>query len=147
MRDLQDIFDHDGPLERSYPGFRPRASQRAMAGRVAACIEHHGRLVVEAGTGTGKTFAYLVPALLSGARILISTGTRTLQDQLFSKDVPLLAAALGRPTRIALLKGRANYLCVQRLDAVAPTGHRLLARVRQWARTTRRGDLADAPLS
>ena len=144
MYDFSDIFDQGGPLARSYPGFRPRASQRAMADRVSACIEHRGKLVVEAGTGTGKTFAYLVPALLSGARILISTGTRTLQDQLFSKDVPLLAAALGRPARIALLKGRGNYLCLQRFaTAAAPARDRMLPRVREWARSTRRGDLAE----
>ena len=86
-----------------------------MAERVATALEHRETVVVEAGTGTGKTFAYLVPALLCGARVLISTGTRTLQDQLFSKDLPLVAAALGRPARIALLKGRTNYLCRYRL--------------------------------
>jgi ATP-dependent DNA helicase DinG len=114
---------------------------------------------LEAGTGTGKTFAYLVPALLCGARVLISTGTRTLQDQLYSKDLPLVAAALGRPARVALLKGRANYLCRYRLahadegaeqlslsesPSAPPRGARtMLARITRWARTTRRGDLAE----
>ncbi len=86
-----------------------------MADRVASALENREALVVEAGTGTGKTFAYLVPALLSGKRVLISTGTRTLQDQLFSKDLPMLSAALGRPARVALLKGRSNYLCLHRM--------------------------------
>src|SRR5215831_17080127 len=116
MLDLEDIFGRDGPLERALPDFKVRRGQLAMAQRVAAALAAHESLIVEAGTGTGKTFAYLVPALLSGARVLISTGTRTLQDQLFSKDLPLVAAALGRPARIALLKGRANYLCRHRLS-------------------------------
>ena len=97
MLDLADIFGHGGPLERALPAFKVRRQQLRMAERVAAAIEGRETLAVEAGTGTGKTFAYLVPALLSGARVLISTGTRTLQDQLFSKDLPLLAAAIGRP--------------------------------------------------
>ena len=130
-----------------------------MAQRIADALAARESLVVEAGTGTGKTFAYLVPALLSGARVLISTGTRTLQDQLFSKDLPLVAAALGRPARVALLKGRANYLCRYRLERLDAHGEQLalaelrrgparaaqamLARVQRWARTTRRGDLAE----
>src|SRR5215831_3560462 len=115
MLDLEDIFGRDGPLERALPDFKVRRGQLAMAQRVAAALAAHESLIVEAGTGTGKTFAYLVPALLSGARVLISTGTRTLQDQLFGKDLPLLAAAIGRPARVALLKGRTNYLCRYRL--------------------------------
>src|SRR5689334_24848200 len=115
MLDLADIFGHGGPLERALPAFTVRRQQLRMAERVAAAIQSRETLAVEAGTGTGKTFAYLVPALLSGARVLISTGTRTLQDQLFSKDLPLVARAIGRPARIALLKGRANYLCRYRL--------------------------------
>jgi ATP-dependent DNA helicase DinG len=109
--------------------------------------------VVEAGTGTGKTFAYLVPALLSGRRVLISTGTRTLQDQLFAKDLPLVAAAIGRPARVALLKGRANYLCLHRMGRTAvqlaleapDKPDRMLARIERWAGTTRTGDLAEVP--
>src|SRR5579872_1228365 len=115
MLDLEDIFGHGGPLQRALPDFRVRRQQLRMAERIAAAIQSRETLVVEAGTGTGKTFAYLVPALLSGARVLISTGTRTLQDQLYSKDLPLLGAALGRPARVALLKGRANYVCRYRL--------------------------------
>src|SRR5215469_4691744 len=157
MLDLEDIFNHGGPLERALPDFRVRGEQLRMACRVADALAAHESLVVEAGTGTGKTFAYLVPVLLSGARVLISTGTRTLQDQLFARDLPLVSAALGRPARVALLKGRANYLCRYRLsqaqsgaeqlplvDAARPRGlHAMLARIRRWANTTHRGDLAE----
>src|SRR6202140_2781812 len=115
MLDLEDIFGHGGPLEQALPDFKVRREQLLMAQRVADALAARESLVVEAGTGTGKTFAHLGPALLWGARVLISTGTRTLQDQLFSKDLPLVAAALGRPARVALLKGRANYLCRYRL--------------------------------
>src|SRR5579872_5547234 len=125
MLDLEDIFGHGGPLQRALPDFRVRRQQLRMAERIAAAIQSRETLAVEAGTGTGKTFAYLVPALLSGARVLISTGTRTLQDQLFSKDVPLVAAALGRPARIALLKGRSNYLCRHRLAQLDSAGEQL----------------------
>jgi ATP-dependent DNA helicase DinG len=159
MLDLQDIFGHGGPLERALPGFRVRHEQRRMAERVAAALADRETFVVEAGTGTGKTFAYLVPALLSGVRVLISTGTRTLQDQLYSKDLPLVGAALGRPARVALLKGRANYLCRHRLGLAAqapeqlamaggaePRAHgsrALLARIARWAEITTSGDLAE----
>jgi ATP-dependent DNA helicase DinG len=122
-----------------------------MAERVGEALAGHSPLIVEAGTGTGKTFAYLVPALLSGARILISTGTRALQDQLFCKDLPLVARALGRPARVAVLKGRANYLCHRRLSqaqaqlhlGATVRGSRTLERVRRWAKLTRSGDLSE----
>ncbi|MBS0377732.1 MAG: ATP-dependent DNA helicase [Proteobacteria bacterium] len=159
MLDLQDIFSPEGPLAQALPDFRARAEQLHMAQRVENALRERGALVVEAGTGTGKTFAYLVPALLSGRRILISTGTRTLQDQLFAKDLPLVAAALGRPARVSLLKGRTNYLCRYRITRLEDSGEQLalehmsaaprraaqamLARVRRWARTTQRGDLAE----
>jgi|HubBroStandDraft_1064217.scaffolds.fasta_scaffold00078_30 ATP-dependent DNA helicase DinG len=159
MLDLEDIFGHDGPLERALPDFRVRREQLRMAERVADALRTRESLVVEAGTGTGKTFAYLVPALLSGKRVLISTGTRTLQDQLFAKDLPLVSAALGRPSRVALLKGRANYLCRHALTRLQDGGEQLamltgeaprprgpnsmLARIQRWARTTRSGDLAE----
>ncbi|HEV7715973.1 MAG TPA: ATP-dependent DNA helicase [Steroidobacteraceae bacterium] len=151
MVDLEDIFGPDGPLQRSLPDFRFRRQQLRMAERVMAAMTNREALVVEAGTGTGKTFAYLVPALLSGKRVLISTGTRTLQDQLFAKDLPLLSAALGRPARVALLKGRANYLCRLRLaqagEQLALEGmgqkDRTLARLSRWALATRTGDLAE----
>src|SRR6266404_4794641 len=159
MLDLEDIFGHGGPLQQALPDFKVRREQLLMAQRVADALAARESLVVEAGTGTGKTFAYLVPALLCGARVLISTGTRTLQDQLFSKDLPLVAAALGRPAKVALLKGRSNYLCRYRLAqadaqseqleldssfgnrAAAP--EKILARIRSWARTTRMGDLSE----
>lgn len=159
MLDLEDIFGQGGPLERALPDFRVRREQLRMAERVAAALEARETLVVEAGTGTGKTFAYLVPALLSGKRVLVSTGTRTLQDQLYSKDLPLVGAALGRPAGVALLKGRANYLCRYRLAAAAgmgeqlamiggePPGNRasraMLNRIARWAATTASGDLAE----
>ena len=104
-----------GPLAGAVAGFRPRRAQLVMAEAVAEALELRGKLVVEAGTGTGKTFAYLVPALLSGRRVIISTGTRNLQDQLYHRDLPMVSAALGRPVRVALLKGRSNYLCRHRL--------------------------------
>jgi ATP-dependent DNA helicase DinG len=159
MLDLEDIFGHDGPLQRALPDFRVRREQLRMAERVAAALRARESLVVEAGTGTGKTFAYLVPALLSGRRVLISTGTRTLQDQLFAKDLPLVSAALGRPSRVALLKGRANYLCRDALGRLQDGGeqlvmlagearrprapHGMLARIQRWAHTTRSGDLSE----
>src|ERR1700746_3087880 len=125
MLDLEDIFGHGGPLQRALPDFRVRREQLRMAQRVAAALAARESLVVEAGTGTGKTFAYLVPALLSGPRVRISTGTRTLQDQLFARDLPLVAAAIGRPARVALLKGRANYLCRYRLARAGSGGQQL----------------------
>ncbi|MGA2188729.1 MAG: ATP-dependent DNA helicase [Steroidobacteraceae bacterium] len=126
-----------------------------MAAAVGRALSHAEPLIVEAGTGTGKTFAYLVPALLSGRSVIISTGTRTLQDQLFRRDVPLLAQALGMPVTVALLKGRGNYLCRHRLELTLQQpsllgdshgvrgGTQLLARVSRWAATTRSGDLAE----
>src|SRR6185369_9682766 len=147
MQDFDGLFGPQGPLARSLAGFTPRRSQIAMAQRVALAMENRAPLVVEAGTGTGKTFAYLVPALLSGKRVIISTGTRTLQDQLFNKDLPLVAGAIGVPARVSLLKGRSNYLCTHRLKlagaqrSLVGTKDRLLARVERWATTTRSGDL------
>ena len=151
MFDFREIFGLQGPLQGALPGFRARSQQAHMAERVALALESHSPLIVEAGTGTGKTFAYLVPALLSGARVLISTGTRALQDQLFAKDLPLVAGALGRPARVAVLKGRANYLCHHRLSQAQAQldldgnagSDRALERVRRWSHTTRSGDLAE----
>ena len=123
-----------------------------MAKAVGAALARLEPLIVEAGTGTGKTFAYLIPALLSGRSVIISTGTRTLQDQLFRRDVPMLAKALGLPAKLALLKGRTNYLCRHRLELATQQGSllaaergvsRLLARVSRWAATTKSGDLAE----
>src|SRR5687767_15487105 len=140
MQDLDDVFGPRGPLARTLAGFIPRRSQLSMARRIAGALTNRAPLVVEAGTGTGKTFAYLVPALLSERRVLISTGTRTLQDQLFNKDLPLVAGAIGVPARVALLKGRSNYLCTYRLrqlggqkSLLGGTRDRTLARVERWA--------------
>ena len=143
MLELEDIFGEGGPLQRALPGFNVRRQQVHMAERVATALARREILTVEAGTGTGKTFAYLVPALLSGTRVLISTGTRTLQDQLYAKDLPLVGAALGRPAKVALLKGRSNYLCRLRLENAGPAHDNMLERIRSWSRTTRSGDLAE----
>lgn len=150
--DYKDIFSMDGPLARALPDYAYRPEQAAMAKAVGAALARLEPLIVEAGTGTGKTFAYLIPALLSGRSVIISTGTRTLQDQLFRRDVPMLAKALGLPAKLALLKGRTNYLCRHRLELATQQGAllgpergmaRLLARVSRWAATTPSGDLAE----
>jgi ATP-dependent DNA helicase DinG len=144
-------FTAGGVLERATEHFAPRSGQRDMAMAVAQTIEDGGALVVEAGTGVGKTFAYLVPALLSGARVMVSTATKALQDQLYSRDLPRLVAALGLPVRTALLKGRSSYLCLHRLGlARHETGSdrsaaRTLARVEEWAQATFTGDLSEIP--
>src|ERR1700689_1565767 len=139
--DYNDVFNLDGPLARALPGYAHRPEQAAMAKAVGRALAHLEPLIVEAGTGTGKTFAYLVPALLSGRSVIISTGTRTLQDQLFRRDVPALARALGLPVKMALLKGRANYLCRHRLELATQQrglfrgergSARLLARGARW---------------
>jgi ATP-dependent DNA helicase DinG len=150
--DYKEVFNTGGALARALPGYAYRPEQAAMAKAVGAALVGVEPLIVEAGTGTGKTFAYLVPALLSGRSVIISTGTRTLQDQLYRRDVPLLAKALGLPVKIALLKGRANYLCRHRLELATQQGSllspergvtRALAKVTRWAATTKSGDLAE----
>src|SRR5512145_2761887 len=113
--DVARAFAADGPLSRSDPGFLPRDAQDRLAQAVALAVDTRSALVAEAGTGVGKTFAYLVPLLLSGRRALVSTATKSLQDQLFLRDLPRLRAALGVPARLALLKGRSSYLCRHRL--------------------------------
>jgi ATP-dependent DNA helicase DinG len=150
--DYKEVFTMSGPLARALPDYAYRPEQAVMAKAVGAALARLEPLIVEAGTGTGKTFAYLVPALLSGRSVIISTGTRTLQDQLFRRDVPMLAKALGLPAKLALLKGRTNYLCRHRLELATQQGSllgpsrdvaRLIARVARWAATTRSGDLAE----
>ncbi|GJL74061.1 ATP-dependent DNA helicase [Nitrosomonas sp.] len=116
MLDLKSVFSSDGQLSKQIPGFRARAQQLEMAQAIAETIGKNGLLVAEAGTGTGKTFAYLVPALLAGGKVIISTGTKTLQDQLFNRDIPSVRAALNVPVSVALLKGRANYICHYHLE-------------------------------
>ena len=149
---VQEAFLEGGVLSEATQQFQPRDGQTAMALAVADVIEQGGSLVVEAGTGVGKTFAYLVPALLSGERVLLSTATKALQDQLFARDIPRLISALHLPIRLALLKGRSNYLCTHRMqmarqDAVLPDRHvvRMLAKVETWSLTTQTGDLAELP--
>ncbi|MCW5322157.1 ATP-dependent DNA helicase [Verminephrobacter aporrectodeae subsp. tuberculatae] len=144
------VFAPDNVLARVDAHFQPREGQTRMAMAVARTIETGGALVVEAGTGVGKTFSYLVPALLSGERVLLSTATKALQEQLFARDLPRLVETLGLPVRTALLKGRASYLCRYRMelarqDALAQERDiaRVLARVQDWSRHTRAGDLAE----
>lgn len=144
-------FTAGGVLERATEAFANRSGQRDMALAVAQTIEDGGALVVEAGTGIGKTFAYLVPALLSGERVMVSTATKALQDQLFSRDLPRLVKALGLPVKAALLKGRSSYLCLHRLGlARHETGGdrisaRTLAKIEAWSQATFTGDLAELP--
>jgi ATP-dependent DNA helicase DinG len=146
VTDLSEFFGESSPLKQHLPGFQPRAGQAWMAEAVAEAIASCGKLVVEAGTGTGKTFAYLLPALLSDRKTIISTGTKALQDQLYHRDLPLIGKAIGRPVETALLKGRANYLCLERLDHVADVAATLaddLHAVREWRHRTRTGDKAE----
>jgi ATP-dependent DNA helicase DinG len=151
---LADLLGPEGPLARQLPGYTTRPQQVAMAEHVAAALQERTQLIVEAGTGTGKTFAYLVPALLSGRRVIVSTGTRALQDQLYHRDLPMICSVLGRPVRIALLKGRSNYLCRHRLDLAEQQAYArglrrevatTLPKVRDWSFTTRRGDVSELP--
>ncbi len=152
------VFAPDGALARlvgGENGFEPRAAQREMASAVARTLAEGGTLLVEAGTGTGKTLAYLVPAILSRKRVLVSTGTKNLQEQIFFKDLPALRDALGIPFTATYMKGRANYLCLQRFDAFRErplfknVDERIYLRViEEWACETETGDraeLADVP--
>ena len=138
-----------GPLDQGLAGYAPRAAQLQLAQAVASAMEDRATLIAEAGTGTGKTYAYLVPALLSGQRVIISTGTRALQDQLYHRDLPRVREALGAGLRTALLKGRANYLCQYRLEQAkgekfaTREGVAQFQRVVAWAGHTMRGDLSE----
>lgn len=145
----------DGPIAAAFEGFEPREGQRALAAAVARTFDEGGVLIAEAGTGTGKTLAYLVAAVLSGRRVLTSTGTRTLQDQIFYKDLPALARALGVPIRAAYMKGRTNYLCLHRFERLREAAAGLpatergwLERITEWAAATDtgdRGEIEDLP--
>ncbi|MEW5755509.1 MAG: ATP-dependent DNA helicase [Pseudomonadota bacterium] len=150
MQSCTELLGHDGPFSRLLPGFAPRAQQQEMAEAVERALTERGVLVAEAGTGTGKTFAYLLPALLSGEKVIISTGTKNLQDQLFFRDLPLVRKAVHTPAKVALLKGRSNYLCTHRMQRSEenPRFRRLnlyasLEEVRAWSRETRHGDIAE----
>jgi ATP-dependent DNA helicase DinG len=148
--DLESVFGPDGPLARNLPAYRFRTQQLAMAEAVARAIEARSPLLAEAGTGTGKTFAYVVPALLSGGKVIVSTGTKTLQDQLFQRDLPLVRDALKVPLTVALLKGRANYVCHYHLGRARQAGSFVsradagyLGRIESFARTSDTGDKAE----
>ncbi|HBC3953269.1 TPA: ATP-dependent DNA helicase [Vibrio parahaemolyticus] len=145
-------FSSDGALGKAIPGFQARQPQIDMAEAVSSAIKEQSQLVVEAGTGTGKTFAYLVPALLSGKKVIISTGSKSLQEQLYHRDLPLMVNALGFYGQVALLKGRSNYLCLDRLSRQMVESHTnesdptlltQLVKVRSWSSETKTGDLGD----
>jgi len=146
---VTDDFATDGALAQKIEGFKPREPQRLMAQAVSKAISEKQGLVVEAGTGTGKTYAYLAPALRSGKKVIISTGSKNLQDQLYSRDLPKVAAALKFKGRLALLKGRSNYLCLERLEQQSLSGGDLasqalseLAHLRHWSSNTEEGDIS-----
>lgn len=150
MTDLNRFFSTDGPLAESIPGYRLRQQQLEMAQAIEQAIAGNQVLVAEAGTGTGKTFAYLVPALLSGGKVIISTGTKTLQDQLFNRDLPAVRDALKVPVTVAMLKGRANYVCHFHLERAANEGRfmnrddaRYVHLVRSFAQSSTTGDKSE----
>ena len=147
---ISNIFSVNGELSQSIKGFRPRTEQIEMAHAVGESIQNKSSLVIEAGTGTGKTFAYLAPALVFGKKTIISTGSKNLQDQLFNRDLPAIKKALNFTGKIALLKGRANYLCLERLDQVIAQGVLgdksvlvELSKVRKWNNSTKTGDFTE----
>jgi ATP-dependent DNA helicase DinG len=152
---IQTLFAEDGILAHAIPGFRPRPQQIELAQAIAEAIRNNGQLIAEAGTGTGKTYAYLAPALMAGGKVIVSTGTKTLQDQLFQRDLPTVRNALKAPVSIALLKGRANYLCHYHLERALSDGRfasredvRHLSKIAQYAKVTQSGDkggLSDVP--
>ena len=144
-----ELLDAQGPFAEALPGFAPRAAQIEMATAIERLLQEKGSMVIEAGTGIGKTFAYLVPAILSNDRVIISTGTKTLQDQLFFRDLPLVTETLGVPVKSALLKGRSNYLCLHRMNIARSEGRlptreavQELELVRDWSAQTKDGDLS-----
>jgi ATP-dependent DNA helicase DinG len=143
------LLGEQGPFNDCIDGYQVRTSQQALSDTILANIDEGGVLTAEAGTGIGKTFAYLVPAVISGKKVIISTGTKHLQDQLFQSDLPRVLAALDIPVKTALLKGRANYLCVHRLDIAPHLGfmNKLtrsdLQKVREWSGITETGDIAE----
>ncbi|MBF6989727.1 ATP-dependent DNA helicase [Cupriavidus sp. IK-TO18] len=148
--ELGTIFADTGTLAQAIPGYRPRASQHKMADAVAEAIASNDTVIVEAGTGTGKTYAYLVPAMLWGGKVILSTGTKNLQDQLFLRDIPTVRHALNVPVSVALLKGRANYVCHYHLERAQAAG-RLASRqdaawlrdIGRFVKETKTGDKAE----
>ncbi|NDU88379.1 MAG: ATP-dependent DNA helicase, partial [Ferrovum sp.] len=150
MLDIGPAFSSSGPLAQGVAAYRLRPAQIEMAQAVLQALEERSALVVEAGTGTGKTFAYLIPALLSGARVILSTASKTLQDQLFQRDIPALREVLKIPVSVALLKGRANYLCPHHLEETLRQGVLFdreevahLHQVQAFAQRTTSGDIAE----
>lgn len=147
---LARIFAPTGTLAQAIDGYRPRDAQSKMAAAVADAIEAHDTVIVEAGTGTGKTFAYLVPAMLWGGKVILSTGTKNLQDQLFLRDIPTVRRALNVPVSVALLKGRANYVCHYHMERAQLNGRLAskqdaawLREIANFAKTTSSGDKAE----
>jgi ATP-dependent DNA helicase DinG len=150
--DLARHFSAGGTFEKAVPGWRVRPQQLAFAEAVREAIESSGVLIAEAGTGTGKTFAYLAPALIAGGRVIVSTGTKNLQDQLYHRDLPLVRDALGLPVTLALLKGRANYVCLHHVEENAEQGTfasrdeaKDIHAIRRFAARTASGDKAECP--
>lgn len=147
---MEQVLSAEGPFAKLIKGFQARPQQQAMLQTILSTMQHQSTAIIEAGTGVGKTFAYLVPALLNPERVIVSTGSKTLQDQLYHKDLPLVRKALHSSSKIALLKGRANYLCLYRMELTLTEG-RLpdrnsvvwLRRIRDWAALTRTGDIAE----
>jgi len=148
--DIDKLFAADGQLSKAVPGFRPRNSQTEMAKAIADAVAERKTLIAEAGTGTGKTFAYLVPALLWGGKVIVSTGTKNLQDQLYLRDIPTVRKALNAPVSVALLKGRSNYVCHFHLERTLQNG-RLITRddvgylrdISRFVKTTSSGDKSE----
>ncbi len=150
MTELEDFFSNDGGLAKVISGYRPRSAQVEMAQAIADAINNNKHFIAEAGTGTGKTFAYLIPAIFSGKKVIVSTGTKNLQDQLFNKDLPVIRKAVKVPFIAALLKGRSNYLCRYRLlNAVNSTlgfskeDADALNKIKSWSNRTKTGDIAE----
>ncbi|KNE26692.1 ATP-dependent DNA helicase [Achromobacter spanius] len=149
--DISEFFDEDGPLATAMPGYKPRPSQVELSQAIGDAIQDRATLVAEAGTGIGKTWAYLVPAFIQGGKVLISTGTRTLQDQLFARDLPRVRAALAAPVTAALLKGRGNYVCHYHLERLqgderalkSRTEIQQLRQIQVFAGITKTGDRSD----
>lgn len=145
-----DVLGEGGLFEDKLTGFKPRPQQIQLAEKIAEVIDNQGILIAEAGTGTGKTFAYLLPALLSGKKIIVSTGTKTLQDQLFTKDIPKLIELLGIRPKVRLLKGRSNYLCLHRYHKAVvmpvsrfPENKALFKYLKNWIHNTTRGETSE----
>src|SRR6202046_2403734 len=147
---IEDIFGAGGLLEKSHPGYEFRSSQLEMAKMMDEAFQKRQHAIIEAGTGTGKTLAYLIPAIRSGRRVVVSTATKSLQEQLFNKDVPFLQKHFAPNLKVALMKGRNNFLCRHKVNLMAtqPTLKGMdevdwFAQIRDWARVTQTGDRAE----